>query len=62
MWLFLTIVTGLCADAAERSLVHPPVAEVWKLDSTASVGGHTPEDIRSAEDHRHSGGRAGLGV
>ncbi len=43
VWLFLTIVTGLCADAAERSLVHPPVAEVWKLDSTASVGGHTPE-------------------
>jgi hypothetical protein len=43
IWLFLPILAGLCADAAERPLTHLPVAEMWRLDSTASVGGHTPE-------------------
>lgn len=40
LWLFLTILTGLCAGAAERPL---PAPIVWKLESTATIGGHKPE-------------------
>jgi len=43
LWLFLSVLTGLYADAAERPPTHLQVAEVWTLNSTASVGGHTPE-------------------